>query len=234
MKLTRQNVIRVVLGVAGTIILSAVGSGLWESVLGPGLHAGRNWILNSISLVFSGYKNEIYAQIARDNGGAASIQSLYVTIAIYFFLFVMAISDMAARQRTTEIGYDDLSRKLQADLNKPSDPEVTLEQLKVDVAKAAVDVKRMRKYIYTVAGMVAILVTSHMISYLRISYVDSASGHYHQALSITSPYLSPEQRIEIESQFSQIKDRQDYATVLGRLTDEAKSHGVAIPSFDAW
>lgn len=216
------------------ILIGAIGSGVWESLLGPGLRGARNWILESISIVFRNYKNDIYMQIARDSGGGANSEIISLISSIYFGLSIAVVLYYAFSLLDMQARNDSLVRKLSPSADVPSKPEMTLDQARIEVLKLATKMRRAWALVYLIAGVLAILVTSHTISSARVSYVEAALAHYHQSLRITSPYLTTDERLAIESQFAQIKNRQAYVVVLNRLNDAATTHGQSVPAFEVW
>jgi hypothetical protein len=84
----KSKALKWILGIAATVVLGALGSGLWQNVLGPSLHFITRWGLDLASLGFASYKNSVYQQIAADNPSEVSVLVLgFVTS-----LFILAIS----------------------------------------------------------------------------------------------------------------------------------------------
>ena len=67
------------LGVLGAVLIGALGSGVWQSLLGPALHFGTRWLLDITSLGLTSYKNRVYQQIAADNQSAIAFYA-YITL----------------------------------------------------------------------------------------------------------------------------------------------------------
>jgi hypothetical protein len=74
----REGWIKWTLGILGAIIVGALGSGLWESLLGPAIHAVSRWVLDIASLGLASYRNGVYRQIAADNQSAVGLETLLV------------------------------------------------------------------------------------------------------------------------------------------------------------
>ncbi|MFA5906619.1 MAG: hypothetical protein WC836_22005 [Desulfobacula sp.] len=55
-----QTIFKIIAGVVATVILGAVGSGVWERLLAPGLDWLFRVIVAAISWVSLNYKNGIY------------------------------------------------------------------------------------------------------------------------------------------------------------------------------
>ena len=85
----KKTVLKWALGVVGTLLLSALGSGVWQSLLGPAIHASSRWVLDLASLGLTSYKNGVYEQIAADNQSRATVETLYLTTMIYALLVIV-------------------------------------------------------------------------------------------------------------------------------------------------
>jgi len=234
MQITRKNILKAGLWILGAILIGAVGSGVWEGLLGPAVRAARNWILDSVSLVFLGFKNGIYVEIARDHYSAVNVASLFLLMAIFVGMCAAAILHLAASLWETQRRYEHVARRVEEALHGKPQQQRTPAQVDTDIKVLGTAMKRSWRYLYALGGFTALLLTSNIISFATLSYVDSALAHYHQVLRIASPYLNPDEKLTIESQFAQIHNKQGYAEVVNRLAAIAKAHGQSLPNFDPW
>jgi len=234
MQITRMNILKAGLATFGAIIIGAVGSGVWEGLLGPALRALRNWILDSVSLVFFGFKNGIYAEIARDHPSAVSMASHALLLMLFFLMFVAVTVHFAESIRGAKRKLEDLARRIEEfRLGKPKG-QMTAVQVDTEIRQMLREIKGTWKVLYTMGGVMVLFLAMNIFNYSRLSYIDSALVHYHQVLRIASPYLKPDEKLAVESQFALIHTKHDYAQVVERLAGIAKAHGQSVPNFDPW
>lgn len=91
MKLFKSVIFRRVLWVIGMIILGAVSSGVWESMLKPMVAKVRDTILYMVTFGVNRYRNDIYCEIAQGFCEKPSVL-LFCTMISTFLGFVLAIT----------------------------------------------------------------------------------------------------------------------------------------------
>jgi len=234
MQITRKNILKAALAVLGAILIGAVGSGVWEGLLGPAVRATRSWILDSISLVFLGFKNDVYGEIARDHYSAVNIHTHFLLLVLFVSMCAALIFHLASSLLEVEARYKDVARRVQEALDGKPAEQRTPAQVDTDIKRLGIIIKGTWKLLYTTGGVFALVLATSIVSFARLSYIDSALAHYHQVLRIASPYLKPDEEVAVESQFAQIHSRQGYTEVVERLTTIAKAHGQSVPNFEPW
>jgi hypothetical protein len=94
------------------------------------------------------------------------------------------------------------------------------------------------RFKYLSIGLLVVLFTFagtlELVNLLKFSYINSALAHYHQVLKIAGPYLDTQSRLQIESKFAQMRNRQDYVAIISNLGKVAQDHGQETPGFDSW
>ncbi len=88
----RKTILKIIGGITATIILGAVGSGVWERILAPGL----DWLFRSgvdlISTVSLNYKNRIYESAAKGFHEDYSLRIFSITLLLFsLFLGIYAM-----------------------------------------------------------------------------------------------------------------------------------------------
>src|SRR6266446_2247870 len=241
MKFTIPNkgrLLKWLLGLLGTILLGAIGSGVWQGLLGPALHSLRNWVLDLASLGFRSYKDALYRQIAVDNSNAVNLETLFIVIVLYVIGVSALLLFFARALRTLADKNQNLHSRMLKDLGrKPAaaeEPGRSLEELETVVRKSGQRLRWTRRRFKAWAFLWMLLIVTHMVNWTRASYVDSALAHYHQALRIAAPYLESRELQEIQSRFAQIQSRQAYIEIVQRLTEVASQHQQAVPPFQPW
>jgi hypothetical protein len=233
LKLTKAGVLKwLLLGVA-TLLLQALARGLWQAWLAPALHYAARWALDLASLGFSGYKNSVYQSVATDNPAQTDIQILNWVLWIYFMLLFWWGA------RILE-GNADLQRQSRQTLKELSgapataDPEITIDKLRARVAVNLRSLRRTQVFDYAFVIFIGLFCVSSVLSYVRLSDVSLADAHYHYVLRAVSPYLAPGEHVLVESDFTQINNREDYVRLLSRLEAQCKAHARTVPKFDPW
>jgi hypothetical protein len=186
----------------GAILIGAIGSGVWQSLLAPAIHASSRWVLDITSLGLISYKNGIYQQIATDNPSAIDMAILS---------WVLTLCAMA-------FGFSS---------------GMTISTLKIHQADPP-SKERFRSALYVFLVFTIFVFINSLASQARLSYVNSADAHYHYVMRVASPYLDAGERAEIESNFAEIKSREDYVKVLSPLESICNAKGRPVTPFNPW
>jgi len=227
---TGKTVLKWTLRVLGTILLSAVGSGVWQHLLAPPIHASTRWVLDLASLGLSSYKNGVYEQVAADNQSRPAIETMYLVTLVYL-LFFSCIMQYAFNI------HDKLQERTQhllRDISGASEPARTLDGMKQRLESMLKSLRKDRLFLYSCSILMGMIFVNHFVAQARLSYISSADAHYHQVMRLVAPYLEPREPVEFESNFAQIGSRDDYVKMLSMLESRCKAHGRTVPKFDPW
>jgi hypothetical protein len=226
---TKKQVLKGTGWFAGAILVSAVANSFSDSLLKPALHSIARWVLDLASLGLTGYKNGVYMQIAVDNQSAVALLTLSWITGVSALTLGVVCGYTTGRLAGERNSLKELSEKPAN--AAPASKEGTLRQaLEADLKSL-----RVRRWVvYVALSCMVILFVTHLVSLARISYVNSASTHYHHVMRIVSPYLEPHEQAQVESDFAQIGSREDYVRLLSRLEGQCKAHGRTVPKFDPW
>lgn len=188
-----------------TILLGAIGSGLWEWMLKPFLMGASDFGLNIATLGMRTFKDSLYKEIAHGFHEESSLRVSMVVFALLpgFILGVLtgvlhARKKAAAGLKTTL--YDRVMEKI-------SRPMLVL--------------------------LVFVLVFS-FVQANQHAYINRAVTHFHQLLAIAGPYLSEEERMLYKSRFAQISSSDDYASLTAALEDLCRAKNLRTPTFVVW
>jgi hypothetical protein len=190
-----------------TIFLGALGSGLWQSLLAPAVHAISRWILDIASLGLASYKNGVYLQVAADNQSNIGLAILALLTMGFCALTGFFFGTLSGRR-------------------------IAMQRL--DAAAQLKILRRASRGLYSGAVLIFLLLVAQFITLARLSYVNSADAHYHFVLRAIAPYLVAGEQVQVESDFTQIRSRDDYIRLLERLESQCKAHGLTVPKFDPW
>ena len=128
-----NNYIKIGLGILATILLGAIGSGVWEYLLKPFFEFGTKFILNIATLGIETFKNDIYLQIAKGFMEKASSDNLkmlntfYVIMIVAYFLFI--------KTRINDISKNFNEEKSLDETNNTKTTTSTLEKKTIKIKK---------------------------------------------------------------------------------------------------
>jgi hypothetical protein len=193
--------------IAVTILLGALGSGLWEWLLKPALTGTSDVVLNIATLGFDKFKGSLYQEIAF---GFREEPSLRVFSVLYgllpCFLIGLGTGMFFAHSRLKSAG------------NSSS-----------VAAKKIIDL--MLKPLLLVTTF---LLVFSIVQASQVAYINRAITHFNQLSSIAAPYLSEQQRLMSRSEFARISSKADYERVIADLRSVCMKNGVKPPEFFVW
>ncbi len=238
----RNKYVKGVLAILVTVLLGALGSGLWEGVLKSAFVSGRDLILNLVSFGMQSVKQATYAQIAQGLHEHASMDNLSLTvvglIGFMFYLLLILFGRIAALKEKQANLHKRLKLAVAKQAKKETRaPDEEQKEESLDNIRKAIDdlpLKGLRRMAYA-ASFVALLFASAVFADLtRFKYVNSAITHFQQAYTISLPYIDESQRTQILSSFAQIKGKQDYVSLMKQVEAVGRDNGQSVPGFDAW
>ena len=231
-----QKYYKIIAVTFGTIILGAVGSGVWEYILDPFVSASTKAILNIATLGVKSFKNDLYIEVAKGFHEKASYLLLskvdiILVIGLLFYSFINAL-------RIKSLIYDrDLQLKKIHRIESGGKLEENhwMDELKdiKDELKCP-KIQYLLKTSYVLIGIAVLLLSAQYVSSKRSFYINEAITYYQQSKSIIAPYISSKDLLLFDSRFSQIKTPNDYYEIMNQLKSVAKNEKVDLPDFDAW
>jgi|LGVD01.1.fsa_nt_gb hypothetical protein len=96
--------IKILLGALATILLGAIGSGVWERLLSPALKETSNFITSTISSISKTYSDSIYSRASSITTYDQSENILLILLFVVFFaLFIYAINSKKDNPRIARL-----------------------------------------------------------------------------------------------------------------------------------
>lgn len=200
---------KIVFGVLGTILLGALGSGLWNAILGPLLSLSANFFLTVFSLGIKAIKNNIYMDIAKGLHEQASLSWLMT-----FSCFMVALPITFVVISFFVIPYS--------------------KRWKEKIEQADNKQNELKKIVTILSCLLLFCTSSFLIEAIFVSYKISAVAHFQQSIAIVSPYIDTQNEEELFSKFAQIKSNVDYDSLISELDEIAIKNGKKLPVFDSW
>jgi hypothetical protein len=218
---------RIAVYIAGTVVLGALGSGLWEIALKPG---GR-WVgraLLTVATLGSGYlKDQVYIEAAKGYHESSANQSFSLINLILFWLCsaVIVFGFQLANKTVREV------KRLCVEEGAEAGSTEKLDALIDDIFRK---IKQVRVMLWTLVFVCLLLIGDETAHQLEAAAADDAYTYFSQSLTICRPFIDPHQAQMLESRFTSIRGRADYVSVADELKRIASANGLRLPPFNPW
>ncbi len=190
------------LGVIGTLFLGAIGNGLWEGILKPVFHFVGIWTIELMSHIFLNYKDNIYKKAS---DGFHEFPSLFVML-ILILVLVMLYQRLITHH-----------------------PHVKDKKSKWDIAISNF-IKSKKGYYFTC--FISIFAIAFLYIFIvEYSYVNQIITYSEKSISIVSPYVDEHERLVLKSEFSSIKNAEDFYVFKKNLESIAQNNNLELGEF---
>ena len=200
----KQSLTRKLLWLSGTLLIGALGSGLWEAALKPSLLWVGTLMLDLATLGLTSLRDEMYADGAKGTYERAGVMILSIGTGV---MCGMLISLPFIRR---------LVRKEDRD-------GASASRVATFVTKPLV--------FWTIPIALSIVL---FVQLFRVSYVVRAANHIEQLQRITAPFISEDQRFVYQSRFAQVTSRHEYLQLVVELREIAVKNGAKPPQFNVY
>ena len=230
----RKGIIRGILWIVGSVLVGALGSGVWVNILGPGLSWTRDLLLNVASIWVDSWKDGIYREVAEGFRETASVQAHARLTVLMTMLVSGLVVFVWAFEKQVRGKWEELVSRFAGSKESASDGVASKEDLQRHLLALKPELGRVRRGNYISVVLVAVWVGLLIMSSVRITYVTSAVAHYEQAMRIAGPYLSSTEEKEIASAFAQVSSKAEYVAVVSKVEKVALARGQRVPEFSVW
>ena len=236
---------RWVLGGIGTIVLGAIGSGLWERALGPALNLFGRAILTVATLGSTAAKDQIYTTAARGYHEASDQQMLiFLTSLILISAFLplwwrllrayLSRAYLSRDQRPQE-----LLKRIKAIKALPEAARTAGMYEELNLIEKEVDTleqtwKTSRRITYGFQLLTIFSAAYLFINDLLLIEANAALTFFSQSITICRPYMDERRTEMLQSRFASIHNRGDYISVTDQLRHIASSNHLELPEFHPW
>lgn len=104
-KVEFHTIRKVALTGLGAIVLGAIGSGVWERLLGPALSYAQHGLFNIANILSRSYSGYVYSEIAKGFHEEAALtlygMSVSLALATFLWMVVESLEAQAARRQFT-------------------------------------------------------------------------------------------------------------------------------------
>ncbi len=206
-----------ILSIIVTIVLGALGSGLWESVFRPVFKGLGIAIFKLLTFGAKGASNRIYKEAAKGHHDQPSI-----------FIMVILITSLIGFYWGTTIGIYTASNLDQVKFEVME----KCDKLNSETAIKECKKQEIRNYVFSNApylflgliffGIILLYQCIHLI------FVNVVITNYHQTLRILGVHLTQEERLKIEQKFALMKTKNDYINIENDFARIALENNLAI------
>lgn len=202
-----------IIGIFITVLLGAIGSGLWDSIFKPVVSKVSNIIFTIFSFGAKSTRDNIYKEAAK---GHHELPTLYILLIIFL---VFPLSMISVEYRLYEKIYGNESNTVQ---------EVYQKCLKKNKKKQCM--KNIISYKLHVMTFFSIfLLAIILFRFISINRTNLAITYYQLCLKICSPLLSDTELKGIEQKFSLINSKEDYLDIINQFGELSKSNFFELP-----
>lgn len=215
--------LKIAFGIIGTIILGAIGSGVWERFLSPLLDSAASMLASLFSLISKSYADSLYSEVGK---GSTSILGHFVIVPyllIWFAIFLYPIV-------LTSLLFKKLKRIKSIHVvqkNETSNTQLLNDEKKsLSAAEKQKKVKPFLYLNYIIVFSFAIVILSRIT---KDAYTYDVVVYIEQSIEIISPYISESELKQIKSQFRQIDNRYKFQSFNSMLTQLAAKNKIILP-----
>lgn len=198
---TLKKALKIVVGFAATIVLGAIGSGLWERFLGPFLDWLARQTVGAFAWGHTSYRDSIYENAAK---GFHEVHSL----ALYTTLLALL-----------PIAYLFLLRRHPAERR----PERTRSQVRKFV--------RSRKGYWFIYALTMAVFIAVAFSTLRLRHINETITYSLSTFEIVRPYVGELQYTKYRSRFFAIRTAAEFDELHAEVIAVARANNIRLPDY---
>lgn len=191
-----------------TIVLGAVGSGVWEWLLKPFAMGASEVGLSIATLGVKAFKDSLYQEIALGLREESSLR-------LYFLFFGFAPAAAIALVSGFFAGAK------AARVEPTSGKQSGLDRFLLSLFKPSLFLSFLMAAFFIIQAN-------------QLAYTNRAITHFNQLLAIAGPALSEKDQLTLKSNFAQIASGEDYERLVTQLESICKEKGFKVPTFSVW
>ena len=205
--------------VLATIVLGAIGSGLWEVVLSPLFDWFSEIFLNTFASMFSGYLDHLYEPVSREPGF-----SLLAFPALLLVVMIITAPWFAIYSIFR------LANRIRGSIESPDRNED--EDLDEEAILKRVATLRRRTIIFLIP-----LIAASSIAYgealFHTTHSWKAKIFIERSIEIISPHISAAEILRLRAEFRSIDSAEKFYKLEDTLRSIAKKNEISLPEFES-
>jgi hypothetical protein len=198
---TLKKLLKIAAGIFATIVLGAIGSGLWERFLGPFLDWLTRQTIGAFAWGHTSYRDSIYENAAKGFHEVHSL-ALYMT-----FLGLLPIAYLFLLQR------------------HPTErrPEGTQSPMREFI--------RSRKGYWFIFALTMAVFVAVTFSALRLRHINETITYSLSTFEIVRPYVGEREYTKYRSRFFAIRTASEFDALHAEVVAVAKTNNVRLPDY---
>jgi hypothetical protein len=205
---------KAILGIFATIILGALGSGLWELGLRPGGYWFWHSVLTAATFGSKVLKDQVYLEAAKGNHEGAAQHSMLI---LCLFLAV---------------GFGILSGVVVSDRLRRNYAKGEVSAMNRNIALLGPKVIGYLEWVILIGGLFQFGAST--AGQLKLSAANDAYTYFRQSLDICRPYMTDHQTQLLESRFAALRTRDEYISITNDIKQVAATDNLLLPDFHPW
>lgn len=197
-----NKIIKYIIGIIVAIFIGAIGSGVWEQLLKPIFRFTSTKIIEIMTYIFKGYRNDIYREAS---DGFHEQHSLFIMMIITCIVIMIYMKVMKEH------------------------PYVKDGKNKIGIKISEFIKSRYGYYFVCVLSVTAI--SFLYISIVRDIYINQIITYSNKSINIVSPYINENERLHLMSDFSSIKNANDFSVFKNKIDAIANSNSLNLVKF---
>jgi hypothetical protein len=211
--------------VIGVIVLSLIGTILYDLAVKPGLSSAGRLFLGIMTLGSQTLRDAAYAEAALDPTPVTPLILLVALMIVLLFPIIYLVSSFLAPKTRTSRDID----RLEKDLERATQDEMGAIQERVKALR-----RRLRRQkAYLITGMVIAVVVLNVLFAVHNQSVLIWRA-FHADLALLRPYITSDQYYELCARFSAMNKRSDYLTLRKVMDDVANRYNVRLHDIKVW
>ncbi|MFT7683326.1 MAG: hypothetical protein ACI935_002817 [Moritella dasanensis] len=193
---------KILLGVIVTIVLGAIGSGLWERVLSDSFDQFILWSINVINIIFTSYKDDIYASAATGFHESYALSTYGLIVSLLPVVYYAAV------------------------LRHPS-RKANLEETATEV-RASHFTSSKNGY-WFIVGLTFTVFAFSLHTNAKMRYTNEVLTYSLRSLDIIEPYIDEHRFKILRSKFYQVKNTQKFEAFYSEINSVANKNSLGLP-----
>jgi hypothetical protein len=211
-----RRLLKIIVAILVTILLGAIGSGLWERLLSSFVDKIAFYIMSVLASTFHGYVDYIHGDIGKGLSGRFVLLS---PLAILMFFITFPWLLILYYYRMLESTLREISDQ------KENRPPSTEDEIKIKIQGRK---KKIARLMIPLACVSSILYISELI---ETTYTYKAALFVDRSIEILAPYVSSKDVVSLRSEYRSIDSADKFYTLEEKLRAHAKSSNITLPKF---
>jgi hypothetical protein len=221
---------KIILGLIATIVLGAIGSGVWD-LLGK---SASQWlgraILNIATLGSSAIVNSVYREAARGLHEASALEQYAVIMLCILGAGAFYSGYLSARTKGSRAGKQNAQNFL--DGIEALRDEEKVKMLEKQLASLELEQERLlRKARFMLYAVVLVCAAILGFNYVRLAQANDTATFFRQSVAICAPYSNDQEIKLLNSRFAAISSKGDFLQIYEELTKIAAANHLRLPDF---